>query len=137
MSFVAAIPLIGKVIDKIFPDKQAAAEAKYKLLELTQRGELAELDAETKVLLAGAENVKAEAQSESWLARNWRPLTMLTFAGIIVARFLGWTSSDISEAEYIALWEAFKIGMGGYVVGRTGEKIAKTIVPIFQKGEDK
>ena len=51
LPFAALIPLVGKVFDQIFPDKAKADEAKLKLLEMQQAGQLAELDSETKLAL--------------------------------------------------------------------------------------
>lgn len=112
----ALIPVFGSVLDKILPDPQAAADAKIKMLELAQRGELGELTAR-------AEIVKTEAASEHWLAASWRPILMLTFGGLIVARWLGWSAPGISEAEVLKLWDIVELGLGGYVIGRSAEKI--------------
>lgn len=112
----ALIPVFGSVLDKILPDPQAAADAKIKMLELAQRGELGELTSR-------AEIVKTEAASEHWLAASWRPILMLTFGGLIVARWLGWSAPGISEAEVLKLWDIVELGLGGYVIGRSAEKI--------------
>lgn len=130
------LPLLDiglKLIDKLIPDKGAAQAAQLKLLELQQAGQLAELDASVKLALAGAENVKADAQSEGWLSRSWRPLTMLTFTALIVARWLGWAAPELSQGEYLKLWEIVEFGLGGYVVGRSVEKIAPAVVAGFKK----
>lgn len=130
------LPLLDiglKLIDKLIPDRGAAQAAQLKLLELQQDGQLKELDASVKLALAGAENVKADAQSEGWLSRSWRPVTMLTFTALIVARWLGWAAPELSEAEYLKLWEIVEFGLGGYVVGRSVEKIAPAIVAGLKK----
>lgn len=119
----------GKLIDRLWPDPAQAQAAKLKLLEMTQNGELKELAAQTDIIKAGADIVKTEAQSQSWLARNWRPIVMLTFTGLIVARWFGWTAPGLSQAEAIEIWGLVKIGMGGYVIGRSGEKIAAVVAP--------
>jgi hypothetical protein len=49
---------------------------------------------------------------------------MLTFAALIVARWFGWAAPNLSEAEYLKLWSIVEFGLGGYVVGRSVEKIA-------------
>ncbi len=70
----ALIPLIGTVLDKVLPDPAAQADAKIKLLELAQQGELAVLDAETKMALGQMEINKAEAQTDMFRG-GWRPAT--------------------------------------------------------------
>lgn len=114
----AILPFAGKIIDKLFPDKDEAQKFKLRLLEMEQAGELKELE-------SAAQIITAEAKSEHWLTANWRPLTMLSFVALIIAHWLGWTAPGLSEAEALSLLEIVKVGLGGYVVGRSGEKIVK------------
>lgn len=110
----------SKVFDKVFPDPEKANEAKLKLLELAQKGELEELASRTSI-------IKAEASSEHWIVAAWRPILMLTFGALIVARWLGYSAPGISEAEILKLWSIVEFGLGGYIVGRSVEKIAPSI----------
>lgn len=114
------------IIDKLFPDKAKADEAKLRLLELQQAGELKELEAKAQI-------VNTEAASTHWLAANWRPLTMLTFVALIVARWFGWAAPELSEAEYLKLWSIVELGLGGYVVGRSLEKLVPSIAGAMKK----
>lgn len=131
--FAALIPLFttiaGKVAGNLFPDP--ADEIKRKEVEnqiLTQI-----MAASSAIEQAAAAIIQAEAASRHWLAANWRPLTMLTFVGLIVARWLGWTAPNMSEAEYLSIYELIKIGLGGYVVGRSAEKVLPMIVQAMKK----
>jgi hypothetical protein len=74
MIWQALIPVIGGVLEKVLPDPQAAADAKVKLLDLAQRGELAVLDAETKLALGQIEVNKTEANTDMFRG-GWRPAT--------------------------------------------------------------
>ena len=114
------ISLGTTIIDKIFPNKEAADQAKLKLLELQQTGELKELEARAQI-------VTAEASSKHWLAANWRPLTMITFVILIVSRWFGWAAPNLAEAEYLKLWSIVELGLVGYVGGRTLEKTVPMI----------
>jgi hypothetical protein len=58
---------------------------------------------------------------------------MLTFGGLIVARWFGWAAPNLTEAEYLKLWSIVEVGIGGYVVGRSVEKIAPSIAQVFKK----
>lgn len=118
--------LAGKVFDKIFPNPQQAAEAKLKLFEMQQAGELKVLEGQVSI-------ITAEAKSESWLASSWRPITMLIFTGLIVARWFGWAAPNLSPEEYIKLWNIVELGLGGYVIGRSVEKIAPSIASAIGK----
>lgn len=122
-----------KIIDKIIPDPQAKQAAQLEFIRLQQQGELAELDAELRMRLAAADIVKAEAQGEGVLQRNWRPILMLTFGALIVARWLGWSAPGLGEGEVLKLWDIVQLGLGGYVVGRSVEKIAPTIAGVITR----
>lgn len=122
----AALNLGGQLIDRLWPDQDKRDQAKIALMEMAQKGELAELTGR-------AEIVKTEAASEHWLAANWRPLLMLTFGGLIVARWFGWAAPNLSEAEYLKLWSIVELGIGGYVIGRSAEKVLPTIAQVLKK----
>lgn len=63
--------------------------------------------------------IQAEAQG-NWLQRSWRPIIMLVFAAIVLAGtfFNLPILSDTSR-----FWDLLEIGIGGYVIGRSAEKI--------------
>ncbi len=104
-----------KLIDKLIPDPQAAAKKKIELKQLAQNGSLKELEHRAGVIMS-------EAKSEHWLAANWRPITMLVFVALIAAHWLGYSAPNLTEPERIALIDLVKIGLGGYVFGRSAEK---------------
>jgi hypothetical protein len=115
-----AIALLKDAFDRFVPDKTAAANAKAALDTLREQ-------AGAQEFLASADIVKAEAQSSNWLTAAWRPLTMLVFVALICARLFGLTSAHVTEAEYQSLWDLVKLGLGGYVLGRSAEKIIPTV----------
>lgn len=115
----AALEFGRTAIDKIWPDASEADRQKMTTV-LT-------------MFSAQAEIVKAEAQSEHWLAATWRPILMLTFGGLIVARWFGLGNPNLSPEEYLKLWDILELGIGGYVIGRSGEKILPKIAEILKK----
>lgn len=117
---VTAVLDIGKtIIDKVWPD---AGESERQKIQMA-----------LTMFAAQADIVKTEAASSNWLAASWRPITMLTFTALIVARWFGWAAPNLSEAEYLKLWDIVQLGLGGYVVGRSVEKIAPSIADAFKK----
>ena len=122
----ALAPIIGQIVGSLFPDPtekaKAEAEAMRQLLE--HQGEIE---------AAAAKIINTEAASTHWLAANWRPLTMLVFVGLIVARWFGWAAPGLSEAEYLKLWSIVEFGLGGYVVGRSVEKVAPAIASAMKR----
>lgn len=119
----------GSVADRIFPDP----EHELKRIELQQALQAAVLERTSEIERAAAEVVKAEAQGQSWLQRTWRPVTMLVFVALIVARWLGWSAPNLGEAEVMKLWDIVEIGLGGYVIGRSAEKVLPGIVETMKK----
>lgn len=109
----AALDVGKSLIDKFWPD--AGEQERQKLTMFLT------------VFTAQADIIKAEAASEHWLAANWRPLLMLTFGFLIVARWFGWAVPNLTEAEYLKLWDIVQLGIGGYTIGRSVEKITPMV----------
>lgn len=122
----AALNIGGQLIERLWPDPAQQDRAKLLLMEMAQKGELAELTGRTEI-------VKAEAASEHWLAANWRPVLMLTFGALIVARWFGFAAPNLSDAEYIKLWDIVELGLGGYVIGRSVEKVVPSIAQALKR----
>ena len=122
----ALAPVLSKIVGNLFPDPaqkaQAEAEAMRQLLA-----------SQSQIEAAAADIVKAEASSGNWLAAAWRPITMLVFVALIVARWLGYSAPSISDAEVLKLWDLVELGLGGYVIGRSAEKIAPAILDAIKK----
>lgn len=122
------LPAVVSLVDKLIPDQQKAAEAKLKLYEMQQAGALKELEGAITIITAEA--------SGSWLQRNWRPILMLTFASLIVARWFGWTAPNLAPEEYAHLWDIVELGIGGYVIGRSVEKTAPIIASAIKSSKN-
>jgi len=129
----ALFPILGgiasQVAKNLFPDP--ADEAKR--LETQNQFQLAVMQQAQAIEQAAAGIVKAEAESSHWLAACWRPILMLTFGGLIVARWFGWAAPSLSEAEYLKLWDIVELGLGGYVIGRSAEKIVPAVASAMKK----
>lgn len=111
---------------KFIPDKDKLNEFRNGLIAQA-------LDYQKTVLQSQTQIITAEAQGASWLQRSWRPITMLVFVGLITATILGFTPPGLSDDLKMQLFEIIKIGLGGYVVGRSAEKVAATIAPMMKK----
>lgn len=77
------------------------------------------LDYEKQLHESKTQIITAEATGQSWLQRSWRPITMLTFLALVVADSFGWLANPLANEAWVLL----QIGLGGYVAGRSGEKI--------------
>ncbi len=72
--------------------------------------------------------VYSETAGESWLQRNWRPVVMLIFTGLICAHWLGFTPPNLPESVVLKLLDIVQVGLGGYVIGRSAEKVVREYV---------
>jgi hypothetical protein len=119
-------PILGRVVGSLFPDPEQKAKAEAEMMK-------ALLTHQAEIEGAAAKIIQTEAASTHWLAANWRPLTMITFVALVVARWFGWAAPNLTEAEYLKLWSIVEFGLGGYVVGRSVEKIAPSIAGVLRK----
>lgn len=76
----------------------------------------------------------AEAKGGSWLQRNWRPMLMCLF-GIIIANnyiiypyvvMLFGVENAVKMDIPPDMWDLLKLGVSGYIVGRSVEKAVKS-----------
>ena len=80
------------------------------------------LNFEGEVLKVRASVIMAEANGQSWLQRSWRPITMLTFLVLVVLDSFALLPFRLASEA----WGLLKIELGGYVIGRSAETVAKT-----------
>ena len=117
-----ALPSITNVIDDLHTSDEEKLAAKNKLAAITNA-------MQSDILKAQSSIITAEAQGKSWLQRNWRPITMLAFLILVVCDSFGLLAFRLSDDA----WDLLKIGLGGYVVGRSAEKIAPTVTNAMKK----
>jgi hypothetical protein len=133
------LSLIGQIfkpaaalIDNLHTSEEEKLIQKAQLLELQTSFLEEALDYETEQLKSKTAIIMAEANSASWLARNWRPITMLTFLVLVCLDVFGWLAFRLSEEAWLLL----QIGLGGYVVGRSAEKVTGGISKALKKKDE-
>jgi hypothetical protein len=129
------LPFLGDIAKQVAGHFFPNPADEQKRLEVIQQFQLNLMQQAQVMEEAASKVVLAEASSENWLASSWRPITMLVFVALIVARWFGWAAPNLAEEEYLMLWEIVKIGLGGYVVGRSVEKIVPSIAAAISKRE--
>jgi len=120
----ALLPVVGEVIKRVLPDKDAQVKAQTELNTMLLDGSFKEFEKQADIIIA-------EAKSEHKITSQWRPITMLTFVAIIANNYIlapylqamfGWSVAlDIPPD----MWDLLKIGIGGYMLSRSGEKIVQ------------
>jgi len=122
MALPALLGIAGNIIGGIFDIVDKTVEDKDKAAEIKAGLQTQVLQMLNKELDTAGNIIVAEAKGDSWIQRNWRPITMLVFVGLVVAKWLGFTAPGVSEDIELALLDIIKVGLGGYVVGRSVEK---------------
>lgn len=128
---LSVLPVIGRlvgqaveVIDKIVEDKDMANKLKHDL-------EVRMLDQDfsfiQKEIESQAKIITAEAEGHSRLQRNWRPVLMLTFTYVVAHNYIIAPLFSLVRLELPPdMWELLRLGMGGYIIGRSVEKSVRT-----------
>jgi hypothetical protein len=120
----ALLNIGGKILDKVFPDPAQAEQAKLKLLEMQQTGELAQIAADTAEQQELTKRQQADMASDSTLSKNIRPAT-LVFILFVYSAFAMMSAWDIevnnNYVELLGQWGM--LIMSFYFGGRTLEKI--------------
>jgi uncharacterized membrane protein (DUF106 family) len=122
---LAAILSIGeKVLDKFVPDPEAKAKAQASLMEMAQRGELAQLQADTAEQDNLTKRQQADMASDSWLSKNIRPMTLIfiLMAYTVFGLMSAW-DIEVNQAYVELLGQWGMLIMSFYFGGRTLEKI--------------
>lgn len=131
MNVLELFPAIGGLVERLIPDPNKKAEI---MLELSR------IDAQTaQATLAAQKDVIVAESQGNWLQRSWRPILMLEIVAIV-----GWNYVLVPVLAACGLaiqlvplppelWTLMNIGVGGYVIGRSTEKIAPTIAKTVKK----
>jgi hypothetical protein len=117
--------VLFSTVDKAVLDKDLAEKLKAQLnTQLLQSG--------TEELKAAASIVEAEAKA-NWFAASWRPMLMYVLIFILVWNYIAGPIIKVFTGAVITfelpgdVWTLLNIGLGGYVVGRSGESIARSL----------
>jgi len=141
MAILSLISGLLKPVSKIVDDLHTSVEEKLlikkELAEIQAKFATAALEYETKLFSERSQNIRAETKSESRVTRTWRPITMLTFLAIlvwfVVGKAFGGTLPD--EAFVNNIFGLIKLGLGGYIIGRSAEKVVPQVIGALKKKE--
>lgn len=113
-----------KLVDKLIPDPAAKAQAQLDLAKLAQEGKLADIQADINEAQELTKRAQADMASDSWLAKNIRPMTLifiLVFYVIFAMMSAGGVDTNQKYVELLGEWGM--LIMSFYFGGRTLEKI--------------
>jgi hypothetical protein len=100
----------------LFTSKEEKIKAENVIKQILIQKELELQKMQTEIIVTEAKG--------NWLQRSWRPILMLAFGFIVIyVKFVApLFDLRIPELEN-EFWNLLQIGIGGYVIGRTGEKM--------------
>lgn len=120
---VSAVAGVVQSIIEHFPSAEQKAQAQQQLAQMMLNGELSQMTTQAGV-------ITAEASSTNKLTSSWRPMLMYVFMAIIANNYI---VAPYLQAMFHAglvlqippdMWDLLKLGVGGYVMGRSMEKVA-------------
>lgn len=115
----ALFGFLGSFVTGIFGMKREQGEVLsnvIKSVESVNTSDAADITAKGNIVVS-------EATSGYWLTACWRPLLMIFFAVLIGMRWFGYSPPNMSPSEILELYGLLKLGIGGYIGGRTIEKV--------------
>ena len=112
---------IGQVIDNLFTNDEERIKAKNEVFKVLKEQQLELQRLQTEIIVTEANG--------NWLQRSWRPILMLAFGFIVIyVKFIAPLFQLPIPPLENEFWNLLQLGIGGYVVGRSAEKISKNIV---------
>ena len=121
-SFISSIfePAV-KLVDELHTSDEEKLQLQSQIKAVENELLAKVIDYETQLLESKTAIITAEATGQSWLQRNWRPITMLVFLVLVVSDSFGWLPNKLAPEA----WTLLQIGLGGYVAGRSAEKMTQ------------
>lgn len=112
---------IGDTINTLSTSDEEKLNAKNKLTEIV----MSQLNEAMRL----QQNIIVSESQGNWLQRSWRPVLMLSFGFIIMYQYF---LSQIFNLPKVDLpeqfWYLLELGIGGYVIGRSVEKVTDKVV---------
>lgn len=112
---------ISETIDNLSTSDEEKSAAKEKLTNTVMTHLVSAIEAQASIIATEAKG--------NFLQRSWRPILMLAFGFIIIYRYFLSQVLDVPAIDLpYEFWNLLEVGLGGYVIGRSVEKVADTVV---------
>lgn len=119
---------VNEIIGKFVTDPNAKLAAQQQVLQLEAEYQKECMAADVSFAQSQATVISSEAQSKNWLASSWRPILMLTFTFIVAFNYVIAPLFSLKSLAIVPdMWDLLKLGIGGYIAGRSVEKVAPAI----------
>ncbi|MCD4694984.1 MAG: holin family protein [Bacteroidales bacterium] len=134
-----------KLIDEIFTSDEERLKYGNELAGL--KNELARIQNEISTKIVNYETKLLETKQKlvhgeitgNWLQRSWRPIVMLAFATIVIYQYFLAPLFGASKIDFLPdrFWTLLELGIGGYVAGRSLEKMVPQVTKAVTEGREK
>lgn len=128
-----AIKPVTDLIGEMHTSEEEKLKAMIEMEKVKNDLQVQILTVHNKEVESAKEVLLAEANG-SWLQRNWRPVLMLSVVAIIVNNYILfpymkmiWPKAAVVLELPDGLWTLMQIGVGGYILGRSGEKVTEKL----------
>jgi hypothetical protein len=137
----------SKILDRVLPDPDKKEAAKLELAKLAMSGDVAKLQAEIEAYKIEQQAISdrwtADMNSDSWLSKNIRPMTLIfilvSYLLLAIGDGAGWFDVADNFVELLGQWGM--LVMSAYYGSRTLEKViamkSAAQVQTCQKSETK
>lgn len=128
----SAIEPITQLIDSMHTSPEEKLKMEAELNKIQNELTVKVLEVQKEELQAQKEIIIAEAKG-GFLQKNWRPILMLSVVAIIVNNYILYPYLSLFTDKVVVLelpeklYNLMMIGVGGYVAGRSTEKVVETI----------
>jgi hypothetical protein len=109
------------LVDNLHTSTEEKGLLKNKLAEIQAGMQNKVMELEGKIIDAESKVRVAEANSKFFLTAAWRPMCSILLIVLVVGQSTGWYMLDPE------VYDLTKILVGGYAVGRSGEKIVNSL----------
>lgn len=128
---VGVISPVTNLIDEMHTSDEEKLRLKNEMQKLQNQLAIEIMDFMSKQVEAQKEIIVAEIKN-GWLSRSWRPILMLTIVAIVANNYLVYPYLSMFTDKAVVLtlpdklYGLMEIGVGGYVVGRSAEKVMES-----------
>lgn len=132
-----AIEPVTKLIDSLHTSTEEKQKIKQEVFNAQSKLYTATLEHEKALIEAQSKAIQAEATGQSWLQRNWRPITMMFFLYLLGSYWHGYAPEYLIQNPQLVdkLFSLLQVGIGGYIASRGVEKIAPQMGQMFNRKE--
>lgn len=117
----------AEIVDQVIVNKQEKQQVLNELESIKNTLSAKMIDYEINLNEAKSKIIQSETVG-TWLQRSWRPILMLAFGFILIYEYFISSIFSLPKSNLPEMfWELLNLGLGGYIIGRSAEKIVPNL----------